>query len=133
MTMTNPTPPPGHLKRILVVDDDPLTVKILNERLKANNYDVVTAVDAAEGLQLAMSAQPHVIILDVMMPVINGYNFCRLLKSQDKFKRIPIIMVTSRAEEEDKAIGEEVGADAYITKPFKMEDILSHVKSFLKE
>ena len=120
-------------KKILVIDDDPGITKMISERLKANGYGVLTSTDASEGLEMAFTEAPDLIILDVMMPIINGYNFCRLLKAEKKLKNIPVLMVTGRTEEADKEIGKEVGADAYITKPFEMGDLLGQIKSFLRE
>jgi len=120
------------MKKILVIDDDPVIVKMFEGRLKANGYDVLISTDAADGLERAFTQSPDLILLDVMMPVINGYNFCRLVKTEPKYKHIPIIMVTSRVEESDKAIGQEVGADAYVTKPFQMDDVISHIQKLLK-
>ena len=118
-------------KRILVIDDDPTLTKLTESRLKASGYDVTVSNDAPKGLERAMKESPDLIILDVMMPIVNGYNFCRLLKSEEDHKRIPIIFLTSRAGDDDKKIGEEVGANAYITKPFKMEDLLETVQRLL--
>ncbi len=120
-------------KRILVIDDDPVLVKMVETRLKANGYDVLAANDAAIGLETALKQIPDLIILDVMMPIINGYNMCALLKSNEKSKKIPIIMLTSRSEEKDKAIGRSVGVDAYMTKPFKMEELISQIEALSKK
>ncbi len=117
------------MKRILVIDDDLVLIKLAETRLKANGYDVATSTEAAEGLKKAINDKPDLIILDVMMPIVNGYNFCRLLKSQHEHKGIPIILLTSRSGDDDKKIGDEVGADAYITKPFNMDDLLNTVKT----
>jgi len=119
-------------RRILVVDDDPVIVKTLEGNLKSNGYEVIVSHDATEGLEKAFKQFPELIILDVMMPIINGFNFCRLLKSQEKHQSIPIIMLTSRAEEEDRKIGIEVGADAYLVKPFNTEELLARIKELLK-
>lgn len=119
-------------KKILVIDDDLTLVKMLENRLQANNYEVLTSTDAAQGLELAIKKIPDLIILDVMMPIINGYNLCRLLKTERGYKNIPIIMLTSRSQEEDRKIGREVGADVYIVKPFKMEALLADIRSLLK-
>jgi len=119
-------------KRILVVDDDPVIVRTLEGNLKSSGYEVLVSQDATEGLEKAFKQFPQLIILDVMMPIINGFNFCRLLKSQEQHRGIPIIMLTSRAEEEDRKIGLEVGADAYLVKPFKTEELLARIKDLLK-
>jgi len=119
-------------KRILVVDDDPVIVRTLEGNLKANGYEVMVAQEATDGLEKAFKQSPELIILDVMMPIINGFNFCRLLKSQEKHRGIPVIMLTSRVEEEDRKIGLEVGADAYLAKPFKTDELLARIKELLK-
>lgn len=120
-------------KQILVIDDDPVLVKMVQTRLMANGYDVLAANDAALGLETALKKLPDLIILDVMMPIINGYNMCTILKTNEKSKKIPIIMLTARAEEKDKAIGREVGVDAYMTKPFKMEELINQIEALSKK
>lgn len=119
------------MKKILVVDDDPVQIKLLHGRLGSNGYEVITSCEAAQGLQLAMDSGPDLIILDVMMPIINGYNFCRLLKSEEQQKHIPVIFLTSRDEEEDVQIGREMGAEAYLTKPVNIEELLEKIKDLI--
>ncbi len=119
------------IRKILVIDDDPVTVKLAEARLQANGYTVLTSTDAPNGLEKAMTLKPDLIILDVMMPIVNGYNFCRLLKSQHEHKGIPIVLLTSRSDEDDKKIGREVGADAYITKPFNIDELLNTIKELV--
>ena len=118
-------PPAG--KKILVVDDDPVAVKVIEGRLTANGYQVATTTEAPQGLEMALKTFPDLIILDVMMPIVNGYNFCRLLKSETTHKKIPIILLTSRTDEKDIAIGQQVGADAYLPKPVNMEQLLNKI------
>lgn len=118
----------NEIKKVLIVDDDPVQLKLLNGTLSANGFEVLTAAEAADGLQMAIDQEPDLIILDVMMPVINGYNFCHLLKSEEKQKHIPIIMATSRDEKEDVEIGLESGADAYLTKPIDSAKLLETIK-----
>jgi len=119
------------MAKILLVDDDPVVIKMLDARLKANAFETLTALEATTGLEMAMKMSPDLIILDVMMPIINGFNFCRLLKSQECHKHIPIIMLTSRSEEEDKKIGEEVGANAYMVKPYDIDELIQKIKELL--
>ena len=119
------------MKKILIVDDEPDIIEILQYVLETEKYECITALDGEEGLKLARETNPDLIILDVMMPKINGYKISRLLKYDSKYKDIPIIMITARSQEEDKIIGEETGADEYITKPFKIEYVLEKVKSYL--
>ena len=118
-------------KKILVVDDDPSLVKLVATLLESRGYAVWSSSDAPEGLEIAMKDKPDLIILDVMMPVINGFNICRLLKSQDLQKKIPIILLTSRATEEDRHIGCEVGADAYFCKPLDTGNFLAKVEELI--
>ena len=116
------------VKTILVVDDDVVQVKLLSKILGDVGYSILTRTDASEGLQLAMDVGPDLIILDVMMPVINGYNFCRLIKSEEEQKNIYIILLTSRDELQDVNIGMEMGADAYLAKPVNLQELLKTIK-----
>lgn len=120
-------------KKILVVDDEELIVKMVGLRLKANGYDVISACDGKEGLAKAKEEFPDLIILDVMMPVMDGYKVCGLLKKDTRFAKIPIIMFTAKAQVDDKKIGEEVGANAYITKPFDPQVLLGKIRELLGE
>ncbi len=119
------------MKKILIVDDEPDIIEILQFVLEAQGYECITATDGEEGLNLAREANPDLIILDVMMPKINGFKISRLLKYDNKYKDIPILMITARSQEEDKQIGEETGADEYITKPFNVDFVVEKVKSYL--
>lgn len=118
----------GKIKKILIVDDDPVQIKLLSTRLKDNGFEVTATTEADEGLKKATSYIYDLIILDVMMPLINGYNLCRLLKSMDAHKDIPIILATSRDDYEDIKIGLEMGAEAYLTKPVRMEELLKTIR-----
>ncbi|NQT94853.1 MAG: response regulator [Candidatus Omnitrophica bacterium] len=118
-------------KKILLVDDETDMVDIVKLRLEANGYEVITAYDGQEALDKAKTESPDLIILDLMLPKIDGYKVCRLLKFDQKYKSIPIIMFTARVQDEDKKMGEEVGADAYITKPFEPQVLLSKIKELL--
>lgn len=119
------------MKKILIVDDEADILEILKFVLEAQGYECITASDGEAGLNLAREINPDLIILDVMMPKINGYKISRLLKYDSKYKDIPILMVTARSQEEDKIIGEETGADEYITKPFQVDYVVEKVKSYL--
>lgn len=119
------------MKKILIVDDEADIIEILQFVSEANGYECITAMDGEEGLRLAKESNPDLIILDVMMPKINGYKISRLLKYDSKYKDIPIIMITARSQEEDKLIGEETGANEYITKPFKIDEVLDTIKRYL--
>jgi DNA-binding response OmpR family regulator len=115
-------------KKILVVDDEAQLVDMVKMRLEANGYDVITAYNGQEGLDKARRESPDLIILDLMLPKIDGYKVCRMLKFDEKYKNIPIILFTARAQQEDEKLGKEVGADAYITKPFEPQVLLEKIK-----
>ena len=119
------------MKKILIVDDEQDIVESLKFVLEAENFNCYTADNGEDGLRLAKELVPDLIILDVMMPKINGYKISRLLKYDAKYKNIPILMVTARSQEEDKLIGEETGADEYITKPFDLNEVVEKVKQYL--
>ncbi len=119
------------MKKILIVDDEQDIVESLKFVLEGSGYTCYCAYDGEEGLKLARDIIPDLIILDVMMPRINGFKISRLLKFDKKYKDIPILMVTARSQEEDKLIGEETGADEYITKPFDLDDVLKVVQKYL--
>lgn len=116
------------IKNILVIDDDPLQNRLLEKSLKQNGFEVNCSADAAEGLQMAINKHPDLIVLDVMMPVINGFNFCRILKSEFKKTHISIILLTSRDKLEDVEIGLSMGADAYLLKPVNLEELLKTIR-----
>ncbi len=121
------------MKKILIVDDEQDIVESLKFVLENNDYTCYCAYDGEDGLRLAREISPDLIILDVMMPRINGYKISRLLKFDKKYKDIPILMVTARSQEEDRLIGEETGADEYITKPFDLDDVLNSIKKHLEK
>lgn len=119
------------LKTILVVDDEQDMLLAVKLRLEASGYDVHTAVDGLQGLNLARQLKPDLIILDIMLPKMNGYKISRLLKFDDAFKHIPVIMLTALAGDVDKTTGVETGANEYITKPFETQHLLDAVRRFL--
>lgn len=116
------------IKRILVVDDDPTMTVLLNKCLNDNGYEVTAVTEAVEGLEIAMTKKPDLIILDIMMPIINGYNFCRLLKQEKDQKDIPVLMLTARGQTKDIEIGIEMGAAAYLVKPLNTTELLKIIK-----
>ncbi len=120
------------MKKILIVDDEQDIVESLKFVLESSDYSCYTAFNGEDGLKLAKELIPDLIILDVMMPKISGYKISRLLKYDSKYKNIPILMITARSQEEDKLIGEETGADEYITKPFDLDNVLKTVDKYLK-
>ena len=121
-----------NMKKILIVDDEQDIVESLKFVLESANFICYCAYNGEDGLRLAKELVPDLIILDVMMPKMNGYKICRLLKYDAKYKNIPILMVTARSQEEDKLIGEETGADEYITKPFDLDEVVRIAEKYLK-
>jgi DNA-binding response OmpR family regulator len=119
-------------KKILLVDDEVQLSDLVKIRLEAYGFEVVAVYDGQEGLNKAKEIKPDLVILDLMLPKIDGYKVCRMLKFDDKYKHIPIILFTAKAQDDDKKIGEQVKADAYITKPFEPEVLMSKVKELLK-
>jgi len=115
------------IRKILVVDDDRTVTVLLEDGLKKNGYEVTAVNEAAEGLEFAMTRDPDLIILDVMMPIINGFNFCRMLKAEEDRKNIPIILLTSRDQLKDIEIGLEMGAEAYVIKPLNIDELLKTI------
>jgi len=120
-------------KKILIVDDEKDIVDTLTFRLNAAGYEVISAFDGQEALEKAKKESPALIVLDLMLPKMDGYKVCGLLKADTRYNKIPIILFTAKAQEEDKKLGKEVGADAYITKPFEPQVLLGRIKELLKE
>jgi DNA-binding response OmpR family regulator len=121
------------VKKILFVDDEKDMVEVVASRLRANNYSVILAYDGQEAIDKAHKEKPDLIILDLMLPKTDGYWVCGFLKADKRYNKIPIIMFTARAHESDIKLGKEVGADAYITKPFEPQELLTKIKELLKE
>lgn len=117
-------------RKVLIVDDERSIVDILRYNLEKNDMTAVCAYDGAEGLRLARECDPDVILLDVMLPEMDGFEVCRTLRAEGN--NVPIIMITAREEETDKVFGLELGADDYITKPFNPVEVLARVKSQLR-
>jgi DNA-binding response OmpR family regulator len=117
--------------KILVSEDNPDIRKILVMRLEINGYDVVQAQDGEEALDKARKELPDLIILDLMMPKISGFEVCRMLKFDDKYKGIPIIILSALDQQADREKAIEGGADAYFIKPFDLELLLNKIKSLI--
>jgi DNA-binding response OmpR family regulator len=118
-----------HRSKILVVEDDLTLLETLEYNLAAEGYEVITAADGLAALEVAREAQPDVIVLDVMLPRLDGLEVCRILRRETS---VPILMLTARADEVDRIVGLEVGADDYLTKPFSMRELLARVKALLR-
>jgi len=115
--------------RILVVDDEPAVSDLLAYNLRKANYEVLVAPDGQEALRLAREKSPDLILLDLMLPIVDGLDVCRELR---KASDVPIIMITARGEEIDRVIGLELGADDYVTKPFSIRELMARIKAVLR-
>jgi len=119
------------MTKILVIEDEIQALEMVVMGLEASQYDVITANDGQEGLEKAKTENPDLILCDIMMPKMDGYKVCGLLKNDVRYNKIPIILITARAQRDDEKVGQEVGADAYITKPFKSSDLLAKIKELV--
>lgn len=115
--------------KILVVDDEPSVTDLLAYNLRKANYDVLTAADGREALNVARQSSPDLILLDLMLPGVDGLDVCRELR---KTSDVPIIMITARGEEIDRVVGLELGADDYVPKPFSVRELLARIKAVLR-
>src|SRR5438094_615676 len=118
--------------KILLVDDEPDAVELVEFNLKAAGLDVVTAVDGEEALKKARSILPHLIVLDLMLPEVDGLEVCKILRRDPKTQAIPILMLTAKAAEIDRVLGLELGADDYVTKPFSPRELVLRIKRLLR-
>ncbi|MCH5184673.1 MAG: response regulator transcription factor [Oscillospiraceae bacterium] len=118
-----------NVKKILVVEDDANIIEIIKFKLEQEGYDVETANDGAEGLREALNSAPDIVLLDVMLPKMSGFDVCRKIREKSS---VPIIMLTARDEEVDKVLGLELGADDYMTKPFSMRELIARIKANLR-
>lgn len=119
-------------KKILIVDDEPSIVLALESLLKANKYTVETAYNGKEGLDISKNFNPDLILLDVMMPFIDGFEFSSIVRKDKQLKDVKIIFLTAKGELSDKNDGYKKGCDDYIVKPFSSEKLLSKIKYFLE-
>ncbi len=117
-------------KRILIVEDEKNIIDIVSFNLSREGYDTIEALDGKTGLQLALEQDPDLILLDLMLPEMNGFDVCRSLREQGR--TTPVIMLTAREEETDKVMGLELGADDYITKPFSMRELLARIRANIR-
>jgi DNA-binding response OmpR family regulator len=121
------------LKKILVVDDEVDLVETVRFPLEMEGFDVLVSYNGEDALSQARKEKPDLIILDLMLPKLDGYKVCRLLKFDERYKHIPILMLTAKTQEKDKILGKETGADEYITKPFEMDYLMEKVKAYLNK
>ena len=120
------------MKKLLLVDDDPDVGKMLGNFLREANYQMYTATSAIDGLRILFNERPNLILLDVMMPGMDGYEVCRRLKADGRWRHIPVVMLTAKDTVRDMVLGLEIGADDYITKPFNTEELIARIKVLLR-
>ena len=117
-------------KKILIADDEP-SVVLLVKRLLTENYIVIGASSGEEAVSVARTQRPHLVLMDIMMPTLDGYAACHAIKADQATKEIPVVMLTAVDHELNKKLGEEMGASGYITKPFSLKDLLKVISQFL--
>jgi DNA-binding response OmpR family regulator len=118
------------METILIVEDDPTMLRGLKDNFEFKGYRVLTAADGEDGLNAALNEKPDLILLDIMLPKINGYEICRLIRKENL--TMPIIMLTAKGEESDIVLGLNLGADDYVTKPFSIKELLARAAAFLR-
>jgi DNA-binding response OmpR family regulator len=118
------------METVLIVEDDPTMLRGLKDNFEFHSYHVLTAEDGEDGLNTALNARPDLILLDIMLPKINGYEVCRLIRREKL--AMPIIMLTAKGEESDIVLGLNLGADDYVTKPFSIKELLARAEALLR-
>ena len=117
--------------RILLVDDEPSILKIVGKRLQVEGYDVVVAADGQEAMEKTKEVHPDLIVLDLMLPKIDGYKVCRTLKFDERYRNLPILILSARSGEQDRQLALSMGADAFVTKPYDMRDLVTRIRARL--
>ena len=117
---------------ILIIEDERALVEVLTYNFRKEGFDVHSATDGQDGLRRAQATLPDLIVLDLMLPVIEGLEVCRVLKSGARTRDIPLLMLTARSEEVDEIVGFQMGADDYVTKPFKIKPLIQRIKALLR-
>ncbi len=116
--------------RILLIEDEPALVRGLSDALRANGFEVAVATDGTQGLDAALEGRAGLILLDIMLPGVNGYEICRAVRARGI--DVPIVMLTARSQEQDVILGLTLGADDYVTKPFRVGELVARVRAFLR-
>jgi len=119
--------------RILIVEDEDALVRILEFMLRTRGYEVLSARDGAEGLRLAMNCRPDLIVLDIMLPALDGVSVCRRLKDDELYREIPIILLTAKVQPEAKLSGLDAGANLFLTKPYERATLLASIDRLVQE
>ena len=121
----------GAKRKVLIVDDEPSIAKILRKQLEVAGFEVTVAVDGEDGLAKVREWKPELVLLDVMLPKINGHEVCKTLKADPELKGIPVIMLTAKTQRQDQDLAQQQGADAFLTKPFQLAELLAKVRGLL--
>ena len=124
----NTTPP-----CILIVDDEADLVSVLRIGLEAEGFRIIQAGDGEDGLNKARESQPDLMVLDLMLPKMDGYKVCRALKYDERYRAMPIIILSARSGVQDRQLALDMGADAFVTKPYDMHDLVRRIRSFLQQ
>ncbi len=120
-------------KKVLVIDDEKDILEFVRFNLEQENFDVISSIDGLQGLNLVREQHPDIIILDLMLPNIDGLDICKIIKNDSKISTIPIIMLSAKSAESDIVIGLELGADDYMTKPFSVKELIARIKVNLRK
>ncbi len=121
----------GERLRILLVDDEPSIVKMVGKRLEGEGFEVLIATDGQDALTKARTQLPDLIVLDLMLPKLNGYEVCTMLKQDARYQKIPVVLFTAKTQEKDEKLGMECGANAYVRKPFRAQELLETIRGLL--
>lgn len=122
-----------HAKKILIIENELDTLQSLESRLHAHGYHVITAVDGAVGYELAQAENPDLITLDLMLPSLNGYSICGFLKTNEQYRKIPIIVLSGRLDPVDRVFDESARPECYLTKPVRLSILLAKISELLKK
>lgn len=117
---------------VLIIEDDRDIVEMVEYNLKEEGYETLSALNGEDGVELARRQQPDLIILDIMLPIMDGFEVCRTLRSNDVTAQIPIIILSAKSQETDKVVGLELGADDYVTKPFSPRELIARIRAILR-
>ena len=118
-------------KVILIVEDDPKSLKLTRDILQASGYTTIEAIDGEQGVESAKAKKPDLILMDIMMPKMDGYTACHAIKTDEATKKIPVVMLTAMGYELNKELAKRLSADGYITKPFSRQELLDVINQFL--
>ena len=118
-------------KTILIIEDEPKNLKLTRDLLKISGYETIEAVDGKQGVEKAKSAKPNLILMDIMMPKMDGYSACREIKADQSTKNIPVVMLTAVGYDLNKKLAKSMGADGYITKPFSRQQLIDAISPLL--